>query len=153
MRNPPRSSPVREQPPFVPVLVRQVTQKRTTRLHGTVHSRGKGGWEKNKKLQTKAVMLRSSVYLQSGATARSQPLDGCHHNLKRTSVICYWQRMYDSLVRLSRLILLRTYMIVSTFMWSSLYLRDILSQHYTVQYSTVQYSTVQYKYLGIYIVL
>ena len=71
MRNPPRSSPVREQHPPIHVLVRQVTQKRTTRLHSTAHSRGKGGWEKQK-----AVVLRSSVYVRSAATARSQPLDG-----------------------------------------------------------------------------
>ena len=130
MRNPPRPSPVREQQPPIHVLVRQVTQKRTTRLHNTVHSRGKGGWEKQK-----TVMLRSSVCLQGAATARSQPLDGCalthlfNASMNPTKTCRYWQRMYDSLVGLRRLVLLRTYMIVSTFMWSSLYLRDILSQH------------------------
>ena len=52
----------------------------------------------------------------------------------------YWQRMYDSLVGLRRLVLLRTYMIVSTFMWSSLYLRDILSQHYRPLHTTMTHA-------------
>ena len=74
--------------------------------------------------------------MQGAATARSQPLDGCalthlfNASVNPTKTYRYWQRMYDSLVGLRRLVLLRTYMIVSTFMWSSLYLRDILSQHY-----------------------
>ena len=52
----------------------------------------------------------------------------------------YWQRMYDNLVGLRRLVLLRTYMIVSTFMWSSLYLRDILSQHYRPLHTTMTHA-------------
>ena len=94
----------------------------------------------------KAVMLRSSVCLQGAATARSQPLDGCalthlfNASMNPTKTCRYWQRMYDSLVGLRRLVLLRTYMIVSTFMWSSLYLRDILSQHYRPLHTTMTHA-------------
>ena len=48
--------------------------------------------------------------------------------------------MYGSLVGLRRPVLLRTYVIVSTFMWSSLYLRDILSQHYRPLHTTMTHA-------------